>query len=58
MKKANLHEAKTNLSQLVDLAVKGEEVVICKAGHPVVKLVAIHAHKKSANLEAGREKLS
>ena len=41
MKKANLHEAKTHLSKLVDLALKGEEVVICKAGKPVAKLVAI-----------------
>lgn len=47
MKKANLHEAKTNLSKLVDLATKGEEIIICKAGHPVAKLVAIHKHKKN-----------
>lgn len=39
MKKANLHEAKTNLSKLVDLACTGEEVIICKAGVPVVTLV-------------------
>lgn len=41
MKKANLHEAKTNLSKLVELAVNGEEVIICKAGIPLVKLVKI-----------------
>ena len=46
MKKANLHEAKTNLSRLVDLAVQGEEVIICKAGQPVVKLVSICSKKK------------
>ena len=40
MKKTNLHEAKTTLSKLVDLAAKGEEVIICKAGTPVAKLVA------------------
>lgn len=39
MKKANLHEAKTNLSKLVDLACKGEKVIICKAGQPVAELV-------------------
>ena len=46
MKKANLHEAKTNLSKLVELAANGEEIIICKAGVPVAKLVAIKASKK------------
>jgi prevent-host-death family protein len=46
MKKANLHEAKTNLSKLVDLACKGEEVVICKAGVPVAKIIAFKPEKK------------
>jgi prevent-host-death family protein len=46
MKKANLHEAKTNLSKLVDLAVEGEEVIICKAGYPVAKLVGLGGGKK------------
>ena len=46
MKKANLHEAKTNLSKLVDLVLKGEEVIICKAGHPVAKLVSLKPKKK------------
>lgn len=40
MKKVNLHEAKTNLSKLIELVAKGEEVIICKAGQPVAKLVA------------------
>jgi len=35
----NMHEAKSKLSQLVELAVKGDEVVIAKSGKPVVKLV-------------------
>lgn len=47
MKKANLHEAKTNLSKLVDLVSKGEEVIICKAGHPVAKLVAFSPKNES-----------
>lgn len=36
---ANVHEAKSNLSRLIDQAVAGEEVVICKAGKPVARLV-------------------
>lgn len=43
---ANLHEAKTNLSKLVAKALDGDEVVIAKAGHPLVKLVPLVPHKK------------
>jgi len=39
----NIHEAKTNLSKLVDRAVKGEPFVIAKAGKPLVKVVALDA---------------
>ena len=39
MKAINLHAAKTHLSRLVDKAVAGEEVVIAKAGRPMVRLV-------------------
>jgi len=37
----NIHEAKTNLSRLVDQAAKGEPFVIAKAGKPLVKVVAL-----------------
>jgi prevent-host-death family protein len=39
----NIHEAKTQLSKLVDQAVKGESVVIAKAGKPLVKVTALDA---------------
>ncbi len=35
----NLYEAKTSLSQLVDRAAGGEEIVIAKSGKPLAKLV-------------------
>lgn len=35
----NLYEAKTHLSQLVDRAAKGEDIIIGKAGKPMVRLV-------------------
>ena len=35
----NIHEAKSRLSQLIEQAEKGEEVIIARAGKPVVKLV-------------------
>ena len=34
----NLYEAKTKLSELVDKAAAGEEIVICKAGKPLAHL--------------------
>lgn len=42
---ANMHEAKSNLSQLADRAAEGETVIIAKAGKPYVQLVAIRAKR-------------
>ena len=41
----NIHEAKTNLSRLIERALTGEEVIIAKAGKPVVRLVRIEVQK-------------
>ena len=41
MKTVNVHAAKTQLSRLIDDALRGEEVIIAKAGKPVVRLVAV-----------------
>lgn len=41
MKTVNMHEAKTHLSRLVEQVVAGEEIVIARAGKPVVRLVAV-----------------
>lgn len=38
MKRVNIQEAKTHLSRLVEEAVAGEEIVIAKAGRPLVRL--------------------
>jgi prevent-host-death family protein len=43
MKTVNIHEAKTQLSRLVDKAAKGESFVIARAGKPFVKVVALNA---------------
>jgi prevent-host-death family protein len=37
--KVNTHEAKTNLSRLLDKVAKGEEVIIARSGTPIAKLV-------------------
>ena len=42
-KTANMHEAKSQLSKLVDAALAGEEVIIQKAGKPAVRLVPVAA---------------
>lgn len=41
MEIANIHEAKSQLSRLIERALQGEEVVIARAGAPVVRLVPI-----------------
>ena len=43
MQTFNIHEAKTQLSRLVELAAKGESFVIAKAGRPMVKVTALDA---------------
>ena len=50
MNTVNIHEAKTQLSKLVDRAAKGETFVIAKAGKPLVKVVALDAPKAPQRL--------
>jgi prevent-host-death family protein len=37
----NVYEAKTHLSQLLDRAAAGEEIVIARAGRPIARLVPL-----------------
>ena len=37
----NVHEAKSNLSELLKRAEAGEDVVIARRGHPVARLVPV-----------------
>ena len=41
MKQVNIHQAKTELSKLVERAEAGEEVIIARAGKPAAKLVPL-----------------
>jgi prevent-host-death family protein len=43
MLNVNIHDAKTNLSRLVDQAAKGEPLIIAKAGKPLVKVMSLNA---------------
>ncbi len=42
----NMHEAKTQLSRLVERASAGEEIIIANAGRPVARLVAYRQHRE------------
>jgi prevent-host-death family protein len=42
MKITNIHQAKTHLSSLIESALQGEDVIISKAGKPLVRLVPCH----------------
>ena len=50
MKTVNIHEAKTQLSRLVDRASRGESFVIAKAGKPLVKVSALDTPTKPQRL--------
>jgi prevent-host-death family protein len=41
----NIHQAKTHLSRLIEDAMQGEEIIIAKAGKPLVKLSSIESKK-------------
>ncbi|WP_370264149.1 type II toxin-antitoxin system Phd/YefM family antitoxin [Limnobacter sp.] len=47
MQTYNIHEAKTQLSKLVEMAAKGESFVIAKAGKPMVKVTALDTPESS-----------
>lgn len=42
----NIHEAKSTLSKLIERARSGDEVIIAKAGTPMVRLVPVDGPAK------------
>jgi len=40
-KSVNVHEAKTHLSRLLDEAVAGEDIIVARAGKPIVRLTPV-----------------
>ncbi len=52
----NVHEAKTQLSRLIEAVEAGEEVIIARAGKPVARLMPLEASKprRQLGLLAGR----
>jgi prevent-host-death family protein len=53
MRTINIHEAKTQLSRLVEEAAKGEPFIIAKAGKPMVKVTALLEQEKAAARQLG-----
>ena len=55
----NLYEAKTHLSELVERAARGEEIIISKAGVPKARLVAMEkTPRRLAGAWAGRVQIT
>ncbi|MBO0858620.1 MAG: type II toxin-antitoxin system Phd/YefM family antitoxin [Chloracidobacterium sp.] len=50
MIKVNVHEAKTELSRLLNRVVAGEEVIIAKAGKPVARLIPVEPPRPPSRL--------
>ena len=56
MPTVNVHAAKSQLSRLLDAAVAGEEVIIAKAGKPMVRLVPVETEQGAAEARDARRK--
>ena len=57
MKTVTIHEAKTNLSRLIEKACRGEEIIIARGSDPVVRLVAVGGKKGRRQLGILKGKL-
>ncbi|HZU10863.1 MAG TPA: type II toxin-antitoxin system Phd/YefM family antitoxin [Pseudacidobacterium sp.] len=53
----NIHDAKTNLSKLIQKAENGEEVIIARAGKPAVKLVPVPARPRRRIIGSAKGKV-
>ena len=54
MTQVNIHEAKTNLSKLIEKVLHGEDVIIKKSNKPIVKLVMIDELKNNRKLGSAK----
>jgi prevent-host-death family protein len=53
----NVYEAKTQLSRLIEMVERGDDVVIARAGRPVVRMVPyaqVHKEPRQLGLMAGQ----
>jgi prevent-host-death family protein len=57
----NIYEAKTHLSRLIERAMAGDEVIIARAGHPVVCIVPYqspHPSRRKPGSAAGEFRMT
>lgn len=57
MKQFNIHEAKARLSELIQKAMLGEEIIIARDNKPVAKLVALRPAKSRRRLGSAKGKV-
>ena len=57
METVNIYDAKTRLSQLVDKAAAGEDVVVSRNGKPLVRITALVAEKRPVKFGVLRGKV-
>ena len=53
MAQFNVHEAKTNFSQLLELVERGEEVIVARHGKPVARLIPFPEKQSILGLGVG-----
>ena len=57
METVNIYDAKTRLSQLVDKAAAGEDVVVSRNGKPLVPITALVVEKRAVKFGVLRGKV-
>ena len=57
MQTINIHDAKTNLSKLIDAVSRGDEFIIARSGKPAARLVSVQTIKPPRKSGALREKI-
>ena len=57
MDQVNIHQAKTQLSRLLERVAAGEEIVIAKSGKPLAKLVPFHEEARKPGRLKGKIKI-
>lgn len=53
-KPLNIYEAKSRLSELVDRAENGEEIIIARAGQPAARLMPLEVPERTPGAWAGQ----
>ena len=58
MKTVTIHEAKTNLSRLIEKVCRGEEIIITRGSDPIARLVPVAGKKGNRKLGILKGKLT